>query len=199
VRRTAATQRRGRAAALALWGSVHLVCGAADANQLRSRFTTVELKTCSVIKRHADGNTWRCAGLRGYPVTYTEGDLRAFVSFGPDALKRRAAEQTLGAFNSIFDGRRTRATIEWRFRRLAGAEVPYATVMRVFTSRDKARGEVLVVTRVSATEACHMAYVDAKANPDAMALARSAADELAATWSCAAPPKVLGTTGSSPM
>lgn len=164
-------------------------------NPMRSRFTTVELKSCTVIKRHADGNTWRCAGLRGYPVSYAEGDLRAFVSFGADAEKRRAAQQTLSPFNSIFGKGRRRATIEWRFRRSGGADVPYATIVRHFVSVDGKSSEVLVVTRVSPTEACHMAYIDATANADAIALARSAADELAGTWSCANAPRVLGAPG----
>jgi hypothetical protein len=181
-----------------------MICGFASAapaavNPMRSRFTTIDLKTCQLVKRHADGNTWNCSGLRGYPVVYAEGDLRAFVSFGPNAGKRRAAQQTLGSFNSIFDSNGRRATVEWRFRRIAGADQPYATIMRLFTSRDGIKGEVLVVTRVTATEACHMAHIDAKATADAMALARSAADEMAAKWSCADAPKVLGVTGKDPL
>jgi len=173
--------------------------GDAAMNPVRSRFTTIDLKTCQIAKRHRDGNSWRCLGLRGYPVAYAEGDQRAFVSFGPEAETRRAARQTLAPFNTIFARSGRRATIEWRFRRIGGADVPYATIMRFFTSRDGAAGEVLVVTRVAATEACHMAYVDAKANPEAIALARSAADEMAATWSCATEPKILGERGKSPL
>ncbi len=182
-------------------GSLAFVLAAhtAVASPLRSRFTTIELAACTVIKRHADGNTWHCGGLKGYPVTYAEGDLRAFVSFGAGAENRKAARQTLRPFNTIFESKGSRATIEWRFRRRAGTDLPYATIMRVFTSPDGARGEVLVVTKVSATEACHMAYVDAMANVEAMALARAAADELAANWSCSSEPRVLGATGKSPM
>ena len=180
------------------------MCGlrvAADAamNPVRSRFTTIDLKTCQIAKRHRDGNSWHCGGLRGYQVSYAEGDRRAFVSFGPDAEKRQAARQTLAPFNTIFARSGRRAIIEWRFRRSGGGDVPYATIMRFFTSRDGAGGEVLVVTRVSSTEACHMAYIDAKANPEAIALARSAADEMPASWSCATEPKVLGARGMSPL
>ncbi len=165
------------------------------ANPLRSRFTTVELSTCQIIKRHPDGNTYRCAGLKDYPVSYSEGDLRAFVSFGAKPESRQAMQQTLRPFNSIFEGSGKRATIEWRFRRVDGSDRPYATIMRLFTRTEGARGEVLVVTKVSSTEACHMAYVDAKANADAMALARSAADELAAAWSCKADARIIGAPG----
>jgi hypothetical protein len=173
------------------------VSTAATANPVRSRYSTIDLKTCSVIKRHPDGNTWRCNGLRGYPVVYAEGDLRAFVSFGPDGLKRQAMRQTLRPFNTIFDGAGSRATVEWRFRRIANADVPYATIMRVFTSTESVKGEILVVTKVSAKDACHMAYIDAKANPEPMAIARSAADEMAADWSCASEPKVIGASSKS--
>jgi hypothetical protein len=180
------------------WPSQHVA-----ANPVKSRYTTIELSTCAVIKRHADGNTWRCAGLKGYPVSYAEGDLRAFVSFGPAAEKRVAARQTLRSFNTIFETKNgvpaRRATIEWRFRQIAGADQPYATIMRVFISGDGTAGEVLVISKVSASQACHMAYVDAKATPQAMALARSAADEMAPSWSCETSPKVLGTPGLAPL
>jgi hypothetical protein len=199
VTKTAASCRR-RAALAGLVGlNLALGAGHAAGNPVKSRYTTIDLETCQVLKRHADGNTWQCSGLRGYPITYSAGDLRAFVSFGANGTTRRAAQQTLAPFNTIFDGRRRRATVEWRFRRIGATDVPYATIMRVFTSLDRATGEVLVVTKVTDTEACHMAYIDARANPDAMALARSAADELAPKWSCASEPKVIGAQGKSPL
>lgn len=196
-------QPRRAAIGLAVLAAVTSLIAVVDAhaaiNPPRSRFTTIDLKTCQVTKRHRDGNTWVCNGLRSYPVLYAEGDLRAFFSFGAEPAKRQAAQQTLAPFNTIFEKPGRRATVEWRFRRIGGADVPYAAIMRVFTSRDGARGEVLVVTKVSPTEACHMAYIDAKATPEAIALARSAADEMAAGWPCTNPPRVLGATGQSPM
>lgn len=189
----------GLATLAAIATMIAATTASAAINPPRSRFTTIDLKTCKVIKRHKDGNTWTCNGLRSYPVLYAEGDLRAFFSFGAEPEKRQAARQTLGSFSTIFERPGRRATVEWRFRRIGGADVPYATIMRLFTSRDGARGEVLVVTKVSPTEACHMAYIDAVATPEAMALARSAADEMAAGWPCANPPRTLGGTGRSPM
>ena len=76
--------------------------GPAAANPVKSLYTTVDLKVCRQVKRHRDGGAWRCEGLGGLPVYVAEGDLRQFVSVGADAQKRRAATQTLGAFNSIF-------------------------------------------------------------------------------------------------
>ncbi len=187
------------AAATIAVGLLTLSPGAASANPLRSRLTTIEVKTCTILNRHPDGNSYRCPGLKGYPVYVADGDLRAFVSFGPSPEKRRAATQTLGAFNTIYEPKRTRATVEWRFRRTGGADLPYAAIMRVFTSNDTAKGEVLVVTRITPAETCHAVYIDAKANPEAMAMARAAADHLADSFTCAKGPQVLGARGKSPL
>ena len=48
--------------------------------------------------------------------------------------------------------------------------------MRFHTSRDGRKGDVLVVSKVSDAETCHVAYIDALANRDAIALARHVAD-----------------------
>ena len=49
--------------------------------------------------------------------------------------------------------------------------MPYAAIVRYFTAVDGAKGEVLVVSRITATEACHVAYIDALATPEAIVLA----------------------------
>lgn len=168
------------------------------ANPLRSRLTTIETKTCKILQRHSDGNAYLCPGLKGYPVYFAEGDLRTFFSFGAAPEKRRAATQTLSAFNTVFEPKRSRATVEWRFRRIAGQDVPYAAILRLFTSNDTGKGEVLVVTRISAAETCHAVYIDAKANPEAMAMARAAADTIADGFNCAHEPRVLGARSQNP-
>jgi hypothetical protein len=126
---------------------------------------------------------------------------RQFISFGPVGQTRRAATQTLKAFSSIFAPKRNRATIEWRFRRADGRDIPYATIVRFYTtSGDGTKGEVLIVTKVTPTDACQLALIDARANPDAIILARSAADELSAAFDCKADmPRVVGATGRSPL
>ncbi len=160
-----------------------------------SQLTTLDIPACKVVKRHADGNAYRCAGLPGHPVYFAEGDLRTFLSFGQDAAKRRAAEQTLGPFNTVFEGKRRRTTIEWRIAPRAGKPEPHAAIVRYHATRDKVRSDVLVVTRIGAKDACHVAYVDAKANPDAILLARRAADEDAPRFDCTKEPQILGTPG----
>jgi len=171
----------------------------AAANPVKSLYTTVDLKICKQVKRHRDGGAWRCEGLGGLPVYVAEGDLRHFVSVGANAEKRRAATQTLGAFNSIFEKGSTRATIEWRFNRRGERKLAYAIIVRFHTSREARNGDVLVVSKVSDTETCHVAYIDALANPDAIALARQIADKQAKTFDCRQEPHTEGATGKSPM
>lgn len=170
----------------------------AMANPLKSRLTAIDLSDCKLLKRHPDGNAYRCPGLPGWPVYVASGDDRQFLSFGPSAEKRQAASQTLGAFNSVFE-RGKRPAIEWRIERKGGREVPFATIVRFHTQRDGSKGEVLVVTKVDAKISCRLALVDAAANPDGMALARSWTDANARAQSCPGTPAVIGNTGTSPM
>ena len=62
-----------------------------------------------------------------------------------------------------------------------------------------ANGDVLVVSKVSDTETCHVAYIDALANPDAIALARQVADKQTKSFDCRQEPHTEGGTGRSPM
>lgn len=178
------------------------VCGGSPttASVPQSVYTTIELRTCRQTGRHHDGGAWLCPGLPGYPVYVAEGDLRFFVSFGADAGKRLAASQTLGPFNTIFSADGRRSTLEWRLKG-GRAGKPHATILRYYTDRGDGggKGQVLVVSKVTPTESCHMAYVDARANRDAIALARSAADELALVFKCGTQPRIVGVSGISPM
>ena len=172
---------------------------AAAVRPVKSIYTALDLRTCSVIDKHPDGDRMHCDGLPGYPIYVAEGDLRTFVSVGEHAEVRRAASQTLPSFNTLFKGGSTRTTIEWRFIIRDEHPVPYATIVRYFTKNDQRRGEVLVVTRVTETEACHVAYVDAVANPNAIIIARRIADERARKFDCKTDPARIGATGKSPM
>ena len=188
-----------RKAACALAVAAVLAAGPAAAFRLKSLYTTVELTSCKQVQRHRDGGAWLCDGLASYPVYVAEGDLRQFVSFGEGAPARRAATQTLGPFNSIFERGRRRATIEWRFVRRDGRPIPFAAIVRFHTFQEGRRGEVLVVFKVSPSEACHVALVDALANPDGIALAREAADARARKFDCRDEAGTVGATGRSPM
>jgi hypothetical protein len=169
------------------------------ANPVKSLYTTVELKTCKPIKQYPHGGAWLCDGLGGLPVYVAEGDLRQFLSVGANAQTRRAATQTLGAFNTIFEKGSDRATIEWRFDRRGDKQIPYATIVRFHTSRDGRKGDVLVVLKVGPADTCHLAYIDALANRDAIALARQVADIEAKAFDCRHEPRAEGAGGKSPM
>lgn len=55
---------------------------------------------------------------------------------------------------------------------------------------------MLAVTRLPPGEVCHVAYVDVAANPNANALARRAADELARDFKCGKDEvQIAGATG----
>jgi hypothetical protein len=192
---------RALAFAMGLGSCLALALGhtPATANPVKSLYTTIQLKACKHIKPHRDGAAWLCEGLAGLPVYVAEGDLRQFLSVGEDAQKRRAATQTLGPFNSIFESGSDRATIEWRFDRRGERQIPYATIVRFHTSKDGRKGDVLVVSKVSASETCHVAYIDALANSDAITLARFVADTRAKAFDCSNDPLPEGATGRSPM
>ena len=68
-----------------------------------------------------------------------------------------------------------------------------------FTKADNANGQVLVVSRVSEKDTCHVAYIDARANDDAIVMARRIADEYARGFDCSHSPSAEGETGKSPM
>ena len=121
------------------------------------------------------------------------------MAAGIEPNKTRAAEQTLGAFNTPFVDSSHRATVEWRFTIKDKRKVPFAMIVRYFTEMDGHKGEVLVVTRIAGKEACHAGYVDALANTNAIVIARRIADERARTFDCRKDASVEGERGISPM
>ena len=185
----------------------------AAAQQAASAYTTFDSKKCqhTAGKDAEDYGSWRCAGYADIEVRLSAGDQRMQVSFGPDAAREVAARQTFPAFNSAYEG-----TVEWRLAPLpSGTTRPFATILRWNVRQDDdgkdASGRVLVVTRLGSLRArisdgepsgpssgiapgiCHVGYVDARANPDANALARKIADENARKFVCGRDrPVVLG-------
>lgn len=165
------------------------VSGAAMAQTVISTYTDVDLDACTVVSADDFGATWACPGYKGIPVMIGEGDLRFFVSYGLTSTTERAAEQTLPPFNHL--GPR----IEWRISNVAGQITPFATILRFFVARpdgEEGEGQVLVVTKLGPGATCHVAYIDALANPDANVLARKAADDTAQDFDCANEPDIIG-------
>jgi len=185
---------------LAAVTAVTALCGpstAQDAN--RSVYSTIDLKSCATIRKGTDGAAWRCAGLPGYPVYIAEGDDRFFLSVGPAPERRRASQQTLKPFNTLFPAALARTTIEWRVPGPQRRAAPYATIVRYYTSSEQTKGQVLVVSKVTPDQTCHVALIDADANPDAMERARVIADTRARSFDCTSRPTVEGAVGKSPL
>ncbi len=171
-------------------------CATPAASQPVSRvYTQFDSDKCRHIKGKAveDYGTWRCAGHDGTEVYLRAGDQRMSVSFGRNAAREPAASQTFPRFNSVYKG-----TVEWRLETLpTGKPRAFAAILRwnVKLEDDErdTTGRVLVVTRLGSGGVCHVGYVDARANPDANALAQQFADERARAFKCGTDkPVVLG-------
>ncbi len=176
-----------------------LLTGSMDANAqpAQSRYVTLNLDTCTVVERDEESASivQHCKGSDGFAFYVAEGDLRFFVGYGPNGREQRSFRQTLPPFNSINDTLEVRSWI--------GAETPHATILRYFTDSGMGdgspKGQVLIVTKLDGIDACHMAYVDALANPNANELARQAADS-SENFDCATDePQIVGKSGRSPM
>ena len=168
--------------------------------QVERAYTPLDLKKCwhRPGKEVEDYGSWRCPGHDGIAVHVTAGDQRTFISYGPNAAKELAAQQTLSAFNS--EGK----TIEWRIERLRnGKPHAFATILRWnVTTLDpdddlkQVVGQVLVVTRLGPGGICHVGYVDGRANPNANELATEIADKHARAFKCGKDkPITLGVQG----
>ncbi|WP_439366656.1 hypothetical protein ACNJYD_13825 [Bradyrhizobium sp. DASA03005] len=172
----------------------------ADAQSLGSSYTSTAAKDCRQVGKPSalDGSSTRvCPGKDGLIVLIAEDDLREIVSIGRNrkaAAEEPAAKVWFAPFNS------SETTIEWR---AAGAK-QFAIIQRwhiADNSDPDKQGRpntkaMLVVTRLPPGPACHVAYVDAIANPNANELARKAADDLARGFACGRDEvKIIGTPG----
>lgn len=174
-------------------------CDADAVRPSKSLYTALDKSHCEAVGTKPDGQHLLCQGLPGYPLYIVEDHDKSFVSVGVNGEARRAARQTLEANNTLFKDKSARATVEWRFVIRDERPAPYAMIVRYFTRKDKRSGQVLVVTRVTDSEACHVAYIDAVANPNAIMMARRIADERAKRFDCKVEPVRVGASGKSPM
>lgn len=154
-----------------------------------SVYTDLDLDACQTVHVEEDISiTLKCAGPKGYPFYFKEGDLRQMVLFGhADRSYVDQAFETFGTFNHIG----TKA--EWR---LDANGKPIAAILRYFLEHSDPNtgmpaeafwGQILVVSRVAQKSdgvGCMAAFVDAKANKDANVLARQLADTLAPSFAC---------------
>jgi len=186
-------------AVVALYALPGLICQA-NAQTFSSFYTSTAPKDCRMIGKPSelDGSTTRfCPGKSGLGVLISEDDLRETVSVGRNriaAAKEPAAQSWFGPFNS------TTNTLEWR----AADGKPFAIIQRWHIAdngdEDKSGRPIakpmLAVTRLPPGEVCHVAYIDAQANPNPNELARKAADERARNFKCGTDEvQVIGKTG----
>jgi hypothetical protein len=169
----------------------------ADAQSVSSLYTSTAEKDCRVKDTPPDGSISICPGKGGLIVVLTEADARQTVSVGrnPKAAENEpAASQSFRPFNS------TTNTVEWR---IANGR-PFAIIQRWHISDNEEQDKngrpvgrnLMVVTRLPPGPVCHVAYIDARANPNPSELARKAADEIARGFTCGKDQmKVVGERG----
>ncbi|MEN0000492.1 MAG: hypothetical protein AAF940_06370 [Pseudomonadota bacterium] len=160
----------------------------AAAQSISSVYTKLDVgETCTEIDANEIGASFACDGHPGYGFLLDEYDLRTSIFYGyVGDWYGEGAWESFQSFNGVND------TIEWRLH----DGVPRATILRWFIDNpdpntgapsEQTRGQVLVVSKVAQPgegEGCVVAYVDARVNSDANALAREAADQLYATFQC---------------
>ena len=200
MKRVTCLQLTGIAIA-ALFGTAFDPISPASAQTFGSSYTSTAPKDCRVTSAgtEVDGSTIRtCPGKAGLVVLISEDDLRETVSVGRNraaAAKEPAAQVWFGPFNS------TEHTVEWR----AMNGKPFAIIQRWhiadISDEDKNGRPIakpmLAVTRLP-PGVCHVAYIDAQANPNPNELARKAADEFARDFKCSEDEvKVIGETGKA--
>lgn len=163
--------------------------------EVHSVYTDVALDGCKLVAEAQEGEgewaTFLCAGHNGMAVYVTEADLRFSLGYGTKGQSQKSFRQFLSPFNTI--GKK----LEWR---LKDGRVQ-ATILRYYTETgsEGKKGQILVVSKVSRGQACHVAYVDALANKGANVLAQYAADYVAPDFNCALDEPVhLGRRGVSP-
>ena len=141
-------------------------------------------KSCTIIDQYEQGLNAICSGYTGYPVLFSEGDLRQMVRFGHIA-KLGDQWESFGQFNRAND------TVEWRIK----DKKPYAAILRYFIENSNDNGEykkelegqVLVVSTVGTHDkptSCVVGYVDARANKNANKLSQELADTKARNFIC---------------
>ena len=167
--------------ALLAAAALGLSSSAACAEEISSVYTPLDFAKCkdATPEDMKDyGSVSICPGQDGIDVRVAEGDLRMFVSYGPDAATQTAAYETVPQFNSIGE------TLEWRGAKEAGTWSPFATIVRFRWDVDGKKGSTLVVTKLGKDDACHVAYVEATGNPQANEQARMIADRDARAFRC---------------
>ena len=182
--------------------SITAVAGEVSPGQgITSIYTSIDLDQCVQIEifEHEMGAGFSCEGLPSYDLYVAEGDLRFFIGYGDDAQRQTVVDQTLPLFNTLSTGDAP-ATMEWRMKQIDGKSQPFATIIRYYIDsgegRPEGNGQVLVITKLGADDACHVGYVDARSTRHANRLAREVADKHSPAFRCDKDqPRFYGETG----
>jgi hypothetical protein len=155
---------------------------------VESAYTPLDLAKCRMeplspqAEQEGMGGVFWCVGYNKMPVRVSEGDLRFFVSYGPNAANEPAVHETVPGFNRIH------TTLEWRVSRTGQRVTPIATILRYFEASGpdgSTEVPVLVVTRLGGPgQVCHVGYVAVRSNPQANTIAREVADKVAPNFRC---------------
>ena len=183
-----------------LSGTAFGLDGPVSAQTFSSTYTSTAPRNCRVasVGTEVDDSTIRtCPGKGGLVVLISEDDLRETVSVGRSrtaADREPAAKFWFGPFSS------TEHTVEWRMKN----DKPFAIIQRwhIADINDEDKNgrpiakRMLAVTRLPPGPVCHVAYIDAQANPNPNQLARKAADDFARDFKCGRDDvKIIGESG----
>lgn len=151
-----------------------------------SVYTKLELDACPAVEKLEEGGVWRCNGWGGYPIEFSEGDLRQSLFIGHlGPWAKKGHWESFQPFNH-FGG-----TIEW----IVEGKIAKAAIARFIIENSNAdgevdrasRGEILVIFKVGQKgegEACTVGYVDARTNPGPNELARKVAVAEVSKFKC---------------
>lgn len=133
-------------------GSLILAFSVFASAQNKSIYTSLETKNCKTLEQSDEGSGWyrgECAGVGGYKLEVTEGDIRQSVNVvepGGKIFELNFA-QVSSAFSTVG------AKAEWRMK----GKVPVALIVRFNASdpEDSAKStSYLIVSKISQTESC---------------------------------------------
>ncbi len=157
----------------------------AQSVKVKSVYTKLDEKSCKTLESSTENTGWyrgECAGVGGYKLQITEGDIRQSIDVRTPNKKRFELNFT-GNVSSAFSY--VGAKAEWRVIRKGKRFVPIALIVRFDASENPEDAtkttSYLVVTKITKKEICitNVIKPTAKANEEARQLA-----DLAATKPC---------------
>jgi hypothetical protein len=177
-----------------LWLSVFCLWSwGALAEDVTSVYTAWDLeKTCKQVEKGDDmtfAGSWSCPGQGGVRMLVSISDDRSFVGFGRYPAKSCAYRRTFFGLNTAL------SPVEWRMKR--GRPIAAIQRWRVVAGEDGSTATWLVVTAIKGTEACPVHYV-AGSYPNANAIARQAADDIAEDFDCESEVATVDSTVGGP-